>query len=212
MDKALRLPPGTTRMEAAGAGLDLPAAARGNPEGFLFPATYPVDDTTTPRSLLRYMVTTARERFGKPEVAQGAQRTGAGLYETVVIASIVQAEADTEGDMGKVARVIRNRLARGMPLQMDSTLNYALDRSTLDTSHADTRVKSPYNTYTTAGLPPTPIGNPGEQAVRAAVGPPPGDWLYFATVKPGDTRFTADYDEHLANVAEFNQHRRTAAP
>ncbi|MCQ0021741.1 endolytic transglycosylase MltG [Streptomyces somaliensis DSM 40738] len=211
VDKALELPPGTTRVEAGTAGLDLPAAARGNPEGFLFPATYPIDGTTTPRSLLRYMVTTAGERFGTPEVTQGSQRTATGLYETITIASIVQAEADTEDDMGKVARVIRNRLARGMPLQMDSTLNYALDRSTLDTSRADTRVKSPYNTYAAAGLPPTPIGNPGEQAVRAALAPPPGDWLYFVTVKPGDTRFTADYGEHLANVEEFNRYRSTTA-
>ncbi|MFV2119739.1 endolytic transglycosylase MltG [Streptomyces sp. Act-28] len=212
VDKALRLPPGTTRVEAAGAGLDLPATARGNPEGFLFPATYPIDDTTTPRSLLRYMVTTAGERFGTPKVTQGSQRNSMSLYETVTIASIVQAEADTEDDMGKVARVIRNRLARGMPLQMDSTLNYALDRSTIDTSRADTRIESPYNTYTTAGLPPTPIGNPGEQAVHAALAPPPGDWLYFVTVEPGDTRFTADYDEQLRNVEEFNENRRNAGP
>ncbi|MDT9684412.1 endolytic transglycosylase MltG [Streptomyces sp. TRM76323] len=212
VDEALRVPPGTTRAEAATAGLGLPAAARGNPEGFLFPATYPFDGTTTPRSLLRYMITTAGERFGKAKVTQGARRNGISLYETVTIASIVQAEADTEDDMGKVARVIHNRLARGMPLQMDSTLNYALDRSTLDTSHADTRIESPYNTYATAGLPPTPIGNPGEQAVRAAIDPPPGDWLYFVTVKPGDTRFTADYDEQLANVEEFNENRRNATP
>ncbi|MFE1579095.1 endolytic transglycosylase MltG [Streptomyces fradiae] len=211
VDKALGVPPGTTRAEADTAALALPSAAQGNPEGFLFPATYPIDRTTTPRGLLRYMVTTAGERFGTGKVAHGAQRGSPSLYETVTIASVVQAEADTAEDMGKVARVIRNRLARGMPLQMDSTLNYALDRSTLDTSHADTRIESPYNTYTVAGLPPTPIGNPGEQAVHAAIDPPPGDWLYFVTVAPGDTRFTADYDEHLANVEEFNHNRRTAA-
>ncbi|WP_374984111.1 endolytic transglycosylase MltG [Streptomyces fradiae] len=210
VDKALGVPPGTTRAEADTAQLALPSAARGNPEGFLFPATYPIDRTTTPRGLLRYMVTTAGERFGTGKTTHGAQRGSNGLYETVTIASVVQAEADTPEDMGKVARVIRNRLARGMPLQMDSTLNYALDRSTLDTSHADTRIESPYNTYTVAGLPPTPIGNPGEQALHAAIDPPPGDWLYFVTVAPGDTRFTADYDEHLANVEEFNHNRRTA--
>ncbi|CAL9356602.1 endolytic transglycosylase MltG [Streptomyces sp. NPDC052644] len=211
VDQALRVPPGTTRTEAGTARLGLPPAAQGNPEGFLFPATYPIDKTTTPRGLLRYMVTTAGERFGTPKVAQGSRRSSLSLYETVTIASIVQAEADTADDMGKVARVIHNRLARGMALQMDSTLNYALDRSTLDTSHADTRIESPYNTYTTPGLPPTPIGNPGEQAVHATIAPPPGDWLYFVTVSPGDTRFTADYDEHLANVAEFNHNRRTAS-
>ncbi|MEU2184025.1 endolytic transglycosylase MltG [Streptomyces thermolilacinus] len=210
VDKALHVPPGTTRAQAGSARLGLPAAAKGNPEGFLFPATYPIDSKTTPGGLLRYMVTTAGERFGTPKVTQGSLRSSLSLYETVTVASIVQAEADTEDDMGKVARVIHNRLARGMPLQMDSTLNYALDRSTLDTSHADTRIESPFNTYTTTGLPPAPIGNPGEQAVHATIAPPPGDWLYFVTVNPGDTRFTADYDEHLANVAEFNHNRRTA--
>ncbi|WP_149182919.1 endolytic transglycosylase MltG [Streptomyces sp. TRM49041] len=212
VDKALRMPSGTTRAATATAGLDLPAVARGNPEGFLFPATYPIDDTTTPKSLLRYMVTTATERFGKDRITQGAQRNSLSLYETVTIASIVQAEADTEQDMGKVARVVHNRVALGMPLQMDSTLNYALGRSSLDTSHSDTRIDSPYNTYARTGLPPTPIDNPGEQAMHAAIDPPPGDWLYFVTVEPGDTRFTADYDEHLMNVDEFNENRRSATP
>lgn len=109
---------------------------------------------------------------------------GIRAYETVIIASIVQAEADRTADMGKVARVIENRLDRGMPLQMDSTINYALGRSSLNTSHADTRLNSPYNTYRHKGLPPTPIDNPGQDALRAAAQPPAGDWLYFVTVAP----------------------------
>ncbi|MFV0131085.1 endolytic transglycosylase MltG [Streptomyces sp. HMX112] len=220
VDRTLGVPAGTTRKAAAGvgrtggasrpgsAGPQLPPEARGNPEGFLFPATYPVEEGTTPASLLRYMVQTADERFRAQNLAAGARRNGVTPYQTVTIASIVQAEADTPQDMGKVARVIYNRFARSMPLQMDSTLNYALGRSTLDTSHADTRLDSPYNTYARQGLPPTPIDNPGEQAVRAAIDPPPGDWLYFVTVRPGDTRFTADYDEHRRNVQEFNERRR----
>ncbi|MGA4799846.1 endolytic transglycosylase MltG [Streptomyces lavendulocolor] len=209
-DKALRVAPGTTRKVAEGGTLKLPADALGNPEGFLFPATYPVYRKTTPRGLLDYMVRTAHERFGAERISSGAQRTGVNLYQTVTIASIVQAEADTPEDMGKVARVIHNRLAQGMTLQMDSTLNYGLGRSTLDTSHADTRMDNPYNTYNRQGLPPTPIDNPGEQAMHAAIDPPPGDWLYFVTVRPGDTRFTADYGEHQRNVEEFNALRASA--
>ncbi|GAA4929610.1 endolytic transglycosylase MltG [Streptomyces coeruleoprunus] len=211
VDKALKVPPGTTRATAGAAALRLPAAAKGNPEGFLFPATYPIDAATSPKSLLRYMVTTAGRRFGTTRVIQGGQANGLSLYETVTIASIVQAEADTVEDMGKVARVIHNRMAMGMPLQMDSTLNYALDRSTLDTTHADTQLDSPYNTYARVGLPPTPIANPGEQAVQAAINPTPGDWLYFVTVKPGDTRFTESYEEQMKNVDEFNENRREAS-
>ena len=80
----------------------------------------------------------------------------------------------------------------------------SLNRSTLRTTESDTRIESPYNSYQRMGLPPTPIANPGEEAMRAAINPPPGNWLYFVTVRPGDTRFTADYQEHQRNVAEFN--------
>lgn len=207
VDKALALPTGTTKKSLGKARLKLPADAEGNPEGYLFPATYPVDDGATPESLLSSMVDTANDRFGGGRITAGAQRNALNVYQAVTIASIVQSEAATETDMGKVARVVLNRLERGMPLQMDSTINYALNRFTLDTRRSDTRIQSPYNSYQRMGLPPTPIANPGEQAMRAALRPPPGDWLYFVTVKPGDTRFTADYAEHQRNVTEFNRHQ-----
>ncbi|MGW7365130.1 endolytic transglycosylase MltG [Streptomyces sp. NPDC054841] len=213
VDKALGVSAGTTRKAAvaAGARLRLPADARGNPEGYLFPATYPVDAKTTPASLLSFMVNTAGHRFGTSPVSSGAQRNRMTLYQAVTVASIVQAEADTLADMGKVARVVRNRLVQDMPLQMDSTLNFALNRSKLDISRQDTQIDNPFNTYRRKGLPPTPIGNPGEAAMKAAVSPTPGDWLYFVTVAPGDTRFTADYEEHRKNVVEFNANREAAA-
>lgn len=201
-DKALKLPAGSTAKAARSAHLALPDDAHGNPEGYLFPATYPLRSDTTPASLLTYMVSTARRHLADD---------GVSSYRTVVLASIVQAEADRPADMGKVARVITNRLDHHMPLQMDSTLNYALGRSTLRTSHADTRIDSPYNTYRKQGLPPTPIDSPGADALRAAGAPPAGDWLYFVTVTPGDTRFTADYQRHLRNVQEFNRRHRGAA-
>lgn len=210
VDKVLDEPSGTAEKAVATADLPLPAAAKGNPEGYLFPATYPVTSGTTPESLLRYMVDTAVKRFGADHITAGARRNGVTVYQTVTIAAIVQAEADTAPDMGKVARVVHNRLARDMPLQMDSTLNYAMNRSTLDTTTGDTKIDSPYNSYERKGLPPTPIGNPGEQAMTAAISPTPGPWLYFVTVAPGDTRFTADYAEQRRNVAEFNRNRRSA--
>ena len=209
VDKALALPAGTTRNTLPKAGLKLPDDAEGNPEGYLFPATYPLDKKATPRSLLAYMVDTANKKFNGAPLAAGAQRGAMNVYQAVTVASLVQAEAATKEDMGKVARVIFNRLARGMPLQMDSTINYALNRSTVRTTEKDIRVESPYNSYQRMGLPPTPIDSPGEEAMRAAVSPPPGDWLYFVTVKPGDTRFTASYAEHQRNVAEFNRNQRS---
>lgn len=211
VDRALGLPEGTARKAAAvpdAAVLPLPAEAGGNPEGYLFPATYPVVAATSPEGLLRYMVETAGKRFGTERIAAGARAYGMSVYQAVIAASIVQAEADSPEDMAKVARVVHNRLARGMALQMDSTLNYALGRSTVDTTLEDTKSASPYNTYERKGLPPTPIGNPGEQAVDAVIRPADGDWLYFVTVAPGDTRFTAEYVLHQENVAEFNANRR----
>ncbi|MBW3705745.1 endolytic transglycosylase MltG [Streptomyces griseus] len=211
VDQALGLKPGSTGKVATTVDLALPAQAEGNPEGYLFPATYPLDAATEPAGLLRYMADTARKHFGADHVTAGAQRNNVSVYDTITIASIVQAEADTASDMGKVARVVYNRLLKDMPLQMDSTINYALKRSTLDTTTADTQLDSPYNSYRIKGLPPTPIGNPGEEALRAAVSPTPGTWLYFVTVGPGDTRFTDSYDEQQENVEEFNRTRASAA-
>ncbi|MET7654926.1 endolytic transglycosylase MltG [Streptomyces sp. NPDC005486] len=210
VDKALALPAGTTRKTLPRVGLKLPNDAQGNPEGYLFPATYPLDKKATPQTLLSYMVDTANKKFGGAPIAAGAQRNAMNVYQTVTIASLVQAEAATKADMGKVARVVFNRLKHGMPLQMDSTINYALNRLTLKTTENDTRVESPYNSYQRMGLPPTPIDNPGEEAMRAAISPTPGDWLYFVTVKPGDTRFTASYAEHQRNVAEFNRNQKAS--
>ncbi|MEU6990213.1 endolytic transglycosylase MltG [Streptomyces sp. NPDC046465] len=205
VDKALGVPTGTTKKALPEAGLKLPREARGNPEGYLFPATYPIGSGSTPASVLSYMVNTAHKKFGGGQVTAGAGHNAVNLYQTVTIASMIEAEAGSKGEMGKVARVIYNRLDQGMPLQMDSTINYALNRSTLATSERDTKISSPYNTYARMGLPPTPISNPGEEAIRAAVNPAPGNWLYFVTVKPGDTRFTASFQEHQKNVREFNK-------
>ena len=212
VDKALALPAGSTRKSLSKAKLLLPEDAEGNPEGYLFPATYPLREKSTPESLLAAMVETANKKFNGGQVTAGAQRNAMNVYQAVTIASIIQAEAATEEDMGRVARVVFNRLERGMPLQMDSTINYALNRSTLNTTVDDTKIDSPYHSDRRMGLPPTPIANPGEAAMRAAVNPTEGDWLYFVTVKPGDTRFTANYQEHLRNVTEFNQNRRKASP
>jgi uncharacterized YceG family protein len=211
VDKALALPAGSTRQAAGTAGLKLPSDAGGNPEGYLFPATYPLGKDATPQSVLRSMVDTANQKFDMAPVAAGAQRNAMNVYQAVTIASIVQAEAANEAEMGKVARVVFNRLQSGMPLQMDSTLNYGLNRSTLNTTVNDTRVENPYNSYQRMGLPPSPIDNPGTDAMRAALNPTPGNWLYFVTVKPGDTRFTADYAEHQRNVADFNAVQKSRA-
>ncbi|MFE9559676.1 endolytic transglycosylase MltG [Streptomyces sp. NPDC006487] len=207
IDRELKLPAGSAKAAAATAALPLPAEAKGNPEGYLFPATYPVTSRSTPASLLTYMVETANRSLATKAVADGGKAHGMTPYQTATLASIIEAEAETRGDMGKVARVVHNRLAKSMPLQMDSTINYALNRSTVDTKLSETKIDSPFNTYERQGLPPTPIDSPGLQAMAAAVAPTPGDWLFFVTVKQGDTRFSATYEEHKRHVAEFNRIR-----
>ncbi|MFH7599454.1 endolytic transglycosylase MltG, partial [Streptomyces racemochromogenes] len=211
IDKELRLPAGSTSSAVATAGLPLPAEAKGNPEGYLFPATYPVTSKSTPATLLATMVRTANQKLATKAVADGGRAHGMTPYQTATLASIIEAEADNPADMGRVARVVHNRLARSMPLQMDSTLNYALNRTSVDTRIRDTRIDHPFNTYERQGLPPTPIDSPGLQAMAAAVAPTPGDWLFFVTVKPGDTRFSVTYEEHRRHVAEFNRLRAAAS-
>lgn len=210
IDRELKLPAGSAQAAVATAGLALPAEAKGNPEGYLFPATYPVTSKTTAGTLLAHMVRTANEKLATRAVADGGKAHGMTPYQTATLASIIEAEADGRADMGKVARVVHNRLAQSMPLQMDSTVNYALNRSTVDTTLSDTRIDSPFNSYARQGLPPTPIDNPGLEAMTAAVTPTPGDWLFFVTVKPGDTRFSTTYEDHKEHVADFNRIRAHA--
>ncbi|HZG06609.1 MAG TPA: endolytic transglycosylase MltG [Streptomyces sp.] len=213
IDEKLGLAKGTTEKTAEKADLGLPEWAGGNPEGFLFPAKYTVGEKTRPEDLLREMVERAEKEFAKIDLETQAAKLDKTPYEIIIIASLIQAEAQEDDEFGKVARVIYNRLDPGNTatngrLEFDSTINYALGRSTLDVTHEDTDLASPYNTYRNKGLPPGPIDNPGHQAFEAALNPTEGDWLYFVTVKPGDTRFTDNIDEHNRNVEEFNAEQR----
>ena len=161
-------------------------------EGLLFPAQYSFARGTSVADALNSMIARAYS-----EIDSAGFLPGKGKYdaaELLVIASIVQAEGEDQ-DFGKISRVIFNRLKIGMPLQMDSTVHYVLgSRGEIFLSSKSTKIKSPYNTYQNYGLPPAPIGNPGRNALRAVTAPENGDWLYFITVAPGDTRFTSSFD------------------
>ncbi|MCQ4044201.1 endolytic transglycosylase MltG [Streptantibioticus rubrisoli] len=208
IDQKLGLPSGTTENAAKGADLGLPSYANGNPEGFLFPMRYSIGKSTKPVDFLKQMVQQAEAEYGKDDLEAQAAKVGKTPYEVIIIASLIQAEAQERQDFYKVSRVIYNRLDQNMALGFDSTINYAKGRSTLNTTNSDTKFNSPYNTYLHKGLPPGPIDNPGHLAIDAALHPADGNWLYFVTVKPGDTRFTNDYAEHQRNVAEFNKYQR----
>ena len=165
-------------------------------EGLLFPAQYSFAQGTKAINALESIVERGLSTLTSLGIVEGNKKFTA--QELLVIASIIQAEGD-EKDFAKVARVIYNRLAIDMPLQMDSTVHYIKGtRGSVFLSTNSTLIKSPYNTYRNYGLPPGPIGNPGESALKAALSPAQGDWLYFITVAPGDTRFTS-------TLTEFNQ-------
>jgi UPF0755 protein len=181
--------------------LGLPAAAKGNPEGWLFPDTYEFDTNASPADQLAKMVAQMRKVLDELGVSSGQAQT------VLTKASIVQAEGARPEDFGKIARVIENRLDAGMRLQMDSTVHYVVGKDRVTTTKEERATDSPYNTYAVTGLPPGPIGSPGKAAIQAALKPTPGDWMYFVAVNPttGETKFAVTKAEHDANVKEFQQ-------
>ena len=150
------------------AALGLPAYANGVLEGFLFPATYDIEPDTAPADILRQMVARGVQAFDELQIPEADRLT------VLTKASLVQAEAGSVEDMGKVARVLENRLSDGMPLQLDTTVNYANGKGGITTTAEDRANQSPYNTYVHPGLPPGAINNPGEDALRAVHDPDPG--------------------------------------
>jgi UPF0755 protein len=177
-------------------------------EGLLFPAQYSFTEGTTALEALQSMISKFEFKTNSLPLSQDPLLSAQKL---LVVASIIQAEGDIQ-DFEKISRVIRNRLKIGMPLQMDSTINYAVKaRGSIFVSRKSTLVKSDYNTYRKYGLPPGPIGNPGVDALKAALNPADGDWLYFITVSPGDTRFTSNFDEFNQWKVLYTKNRKAGA-
>ena len=177
-------------------------------EGLLFPAQYSFTEGTTALQALQSMIRKFEFKTNSLPLSQDPLLSAQKL---LVVASIIQAEGDIQ-DFEKISRVIRNRLKIGMPLQMDSTINYAVKaRGSIFVSRKSTLVKSDYNTYRKYGLPPGPIGNPGVDALKAALNPADGDWLYFITVSPGDTRFTSNFDEFNQWKVLYTKNRKAGA-
>ncbi len=192
--------------------LGLPSYARDRPEGYLFPATYELAPDATPRSILTAMVQRYDAAVADLRMDARAKALGYSVHDVMTVASIVQAEGKLPRDFPKIARVIYNRLDKGQPLQLDTTIVYIFrTQGKLTTTDQQRSADSPYNTYKNAGLPPTPIAAPGEQAIRAALRPTPGPWLYFVTTDPsnGAMSFATSYADHLKNVEKFRAYCRT---
>jgi len=187
-------------------------------EGMLFPDTYQVAGDDTEPAVIRRLVA-MMERVGRQENLEDSQRlVGYSPYQVLIIASMIEREAKVDEDRAKIARVIYNRLAARMNLEIDATLLYQADPAL---SFAELReLDSPYNTYKNRGLPPTPIANPGRASIRAALNPAPApsaddeaceglargqkcDYFYYVLIdESGRHKFATTFDQHLANIEQ----------
>lgn len=208
---ALKVPESTVATAAADIpNLGLPdgyAPATGSltsAEGFLYPDTYALDPGSTPTAALQLMASEFTSEDRAIGFADAAKKINLTPYQALIIASIAQAEVKFDSDAAKVARVILNRMAANMPLQIDATSAYAAKIQGLDPTKVDyATIDSPYNTYTHSGLPPTPIGNPGENVLKAAMTPDDGNWLYYVNADAaGHLFFTNDVNAFEAAVAQ----------
>ena len=194
-------------LEAASAdraALGIPAEAP-NIEGYLFPATYDFPPGTSATDMVKAMVSRTFQALDQAGVPV------ADRHRVLTLAALIQKEARFEGDFYKVSRVFQNRIAIGMPLQSDATVAYgAQSVGRVTTTDAERADDNPWNTYVHPGLPIGPISNPGDLAIKAAMAPADGPWLYFVTVNTitGDTVFSEDYEDHLKAVAQWQQFMR----
>lgn len=177
-------------------------------EGYLFPDTYRVPRGMPERDLLMLMVRTLQEHYTQ-DIAAQAERLGLSQHEVLTLASLVEKEAQLDEERPLIAAVYHNRLRRGMRLQCDPTVIYALgERFDGNLRKADLDVDSPYNTYRYAGLPPGPIAAPGRRSIEAAVAPAAVDYLYFVATGNGRHQFSTTLLEHNHAVTKYQLHTK----
>ncbi|KAA9087006.1 endolytic transglycosylase MltG [Microbacterium radiodurans] len=172
-------------------------------EGWLFPATYQFDPGTSAAQIIQTLVNRTVESLDRAGVPADQRE------RILTIASIIEREARLDEDFYKVSRVIENRLADGMLLQMDSTAQYGageLDGGSVSTSEGAQFQDNDWNTYVREGLPIGPIANPGDNAIDAAMKPADGPWLYFVTwnMDTGETIFSETFEQHEAGIAQWH--------
>lgn len=200
--------------------LGLPDYAEGNAEGYLFPATYEIKPGMKPVKVLAMMVDRWRQAAEEADLEAKAAELGHTPAELMVIASLVEAEGRGD-DMPKIARVIYNRLdgpgdkgGTNGTLGIDAAIAYGLGLSPGSTELTPDQLAedTPYNTRLNAGLPPTPIEAPGDEAIAAAANPAEGDWYYYVTVdlSTGETKFYEDYDGFLEGRDEYKAYCDTS--
>jgi len=168
-------------------------------EGLLFPDTYGIEEDDSAVDILQDMLNQLETVLANYELSTAPQ--GLDAYQLLTVASMIEREAKVDGDRPKIAAVIYNRLAAGKRLEIDATVEYAVGHAELTAK--DLKSPSPYNTYTSGGLPPTPIAAPGEAAIKAALQPAEGNWIYYVlATEEGEHAFTDSYEEFLELKAQ----------
>lgn len=171
-------------------------------EGFLYPETYRFERDSSAEEIISRMLDTFSATVGDTLLDNGAEERRFSVYELVTLASIVQHESPA-ADMPDVAGVFDNRLRAGRRLESDATVNYVLGTSDRRPTFAQVLTQSPYNTYRQTGLPPTPIGNPGREAIEAAVNPVEHSYYFFLHPLDGRTVLSRTYEEHLEKADRY---------
>jgi UPF0755 protein len=180
----------------------LPADSN-NFEGLLFPSTYQLIENDTAQTVAQRLVDETEKQLKKVDTSE-IEALGYSKYEILIVASMIEAEAGVSQDRGKIARVIYNRLDEGMALGIDATVIYALGERKNSLTSEDLAIDSPFNTRLVTGLPPTPIGAPGAEAIKAAANPAEGPWIYYVlTDCDGRHSFSVDYEDFLADKADY---------
>ncbi len=182
-----------------------------NLEGFLYPDTYKIaTGEITAQALVKQMLKQF-EQVALPVYQKQRNKTNLNLKQWVTLASIVEKEAAVPSERSRIAGVFTSRLQKGMRLESDPTVEYALGiRQTADKplTFAQVKIASPYNTYLNPGLPPGPIAAPGLASLSATLNPEKTDYLYFVARYDGTHVFTRTLKEHLAAVAKIRQERQ----
>lgn len=180
--------------------LDLPS--RATIDGFLFPDTYFFARDSDVHGIIKKMLQNFGEKV-QESLRVKMKARGKNLYEVVILASLLEKEVRTFEDMKLVSGILWKRMEIGMPLQVDATLAYITGKKTGEITNDDKEIDSSYNTYKYRGLPPSPIANPGLNAIRAATEPAVSDYLYYLSTPQGETIFSKTLDEHNKNRAKY---------
>lgn len=172
-------------------------------EGFIYPATYELPVGLSEDKILAILVGQFDEYMREEKIPEKCAQQGLQLRQVVNLAAMVELEAVFAEEQPRIAGVFLKRLAIGMPIQSDTTIQYLLGSQKEIITFDDTKIQSPYNTYQNPGLPPGPIGSPGMSAIKAVLEPEKTEYLYFVAEKDGHHRFTKTYSEHLRAIREI---------